>query len=128
MSAPARILIVDDDPPMRELLASILREAGYRDLVLARDGRQAHSLITGPGAPFDLVLLDLEMPGISGIDLLTQCKPLLPESMWVMVSGHSALPNVLASISAGAHGFIVKPYNSVKIFEMLEKFASRRAA
>ena len=127
MSAPPRILIVDDDAPMRELLGSILRQEGYRDLVYAADGEHAQALISAPGAPFELVLLDLEMPGMSGLDVLNLCRPLLPNCMWVMVSGQSALSNVLSAISAGAHGFIVKPYNMVKIMEMLAKFNSRRA-
>jgi len=126
MSNPPRILIADDDAPMRELLASILREQGYRDLVHASNGKQAHTLLTAGGPPFDLVLLDLDMPEMSGQDVLSACRPLLPACMWVMVSGHSDLPNVLAAISAGAHGFIVKPYNMVKIHEMLDKFTSRR--
>ncbi len=125
MSTPPRILIADDDAPMRELLGSILRQRGYRDIVHATDGRQAHSLLLSAKVPFDLVLLDLDMPGMSGIEVLSTCRPLLPNCMWVMVSGHSALPNVMSAISAGAMGFIVKPYNMEKIFGMLDKFTSR---
>lgn len=118
-------MIADDDAQMRELLVSILHQRGYRDIVQASNGRQAYALLVHAKEPFDLALLDLEMPGMNGLDVLSACRPLLPHCMWVIVSGHSALPNVLSAISAGAHGFIVKPYSMVKVFDILDKFDNK---
>lgn len=126
MIHPARILIADDEAPMRELLASALRRCGYPDIAHASSGKQAHDMLAEPGARFDLVLLDLEMPGFSGIEVLSLCAGLHPHCMFVMVSGHSALANVMAALAAGAHGFVVKPYNMAKIEEMLANFTRRK--
>ena len=125
MNAPPRIMIADDDEQMRELLVSILHQRGYRDIVHASSGTQAYALLADAKEPFDLALLDLEMPGMSGLEVLSACRALLPHCMWVIVSGHSGLPNVLSAISAGAHGFIVKPYSMVKVFDILDKFDNR---
>jgi len=126
MTPSPRILIADDDAPMRELLGSILRQEGYRDIAYASDGVQAFSMLSAANAAFELVLLDFEMPGLSGHEVLKKARTLLPDCMWVVVSAHSELPNVLSAISAGAHGFIVKPYNMMKIHEMLVKFDARK--
>jgi DNA-binding NtrC family response regulator len=123
----ARILVADDDPSARDLLTSILREAGFRDIVQASDGQRALALLREP-APFALAFLDIEMPGFSGIEVLTMGKEAQPRCRWVMVSANSAVENVLAGLSAGASGFVVKPYSMNKIFTVLARCAEQNRA
>jgi two-component system chemotaxis response regulator CheY len=114
-----RILVADDDPHARNLLISILREAGYRDIVAAADGQRALTLLGE--APFTVAFLDIDMPGYSGLEVLAMAKPAQPDCRWVVVSGNSAVENVLASLRAGAGGFVVKPYSMNKIFDVLTR-------
>jgi DNA-binding NtrC family response regulator len=122
----ARILVADDDPHARNLLGSILREAGYRDIVHAGDGQRALALLREP-APFTVAFLDIDMPGFSGLEVLEMAKPSQPACSWVLVSGNSAVENVLAGLRAGAGGFIVKPYSMKQIFDVLTRCRVARA-
>jgi two-component system chemotaxis response regulator CheY len=119
MSGP-RILVADDDAGARELLASILRAGGFADIVQAGDGPRALALLRD-GGRFDCAFLDIEMPGFSGIEVMTMAKVAQPACRWVLVTAHSAIDNVLAGLSAGASGFIVKPYSMNKIFDVMAR-------
>lgn len=115
-----RILVADDDPNARNLLVSILRAAGHRDIVHASDGQRALALLRDP-APFAVAFLDIEMPGFSGLEVLELARSSQPECRWVVVTGNSAIENVLAGMRAGATGFVVKPYSMNKIFDVLTR-------
>lgn len=115
-----RILVADDDPHARNLLVSILRAGGYRDIVHAADGQRALALLSEP-APFAAAFLDIDMPGLSGLEVLALSKPRQANCRWVLVSGNSAVENVLAGLRAGAGGFVVKPYSMNKIFDVLAR-------
>ena len=119
MSA-ARILVADDDPGARALLASILRAAGFSEIVQVADGQSALAQLRET-APFALAFLDIAMPVFTGIEVLTMAKLCQPACRWVLVSGHSALDNVLAGLNAGASSFVVKPYAMVKIHDALTR-------
>jgi DNA-binding NtrC family response regulator len=116
------VLIADDEGEMRNLLASIVRMSGYNRIVLVSDGEKALEALAQPGNDIGLAFLDINMPGKSGIEVLTDAKAKRPRCAFVMVSGLSALDNVMAALNAGAFGFIVKPYNTKKIFDILTKF------
>jgi CheY-like chemotaxis protein len=121
-----RILVADDDPNARNLLVSILREAGYREIVHAADGQRALALLREP-APFALAFLDIDMPGYSGLEVLELARERQPDCRWIVVSANSALDNVLAGLRAGANGFVVKPYSMNKIFDVLARCSAPRA-
>lgn len=114
------ILIADDEGEMRNLLALILKTCGYTNIEFASDGQKAIEMLGKP--QIGLAFLDINMPGFSGIEVMTQVKDIRPNCYCVMVSGHSALENVLAALNAGARAFIVKPYNQKKIGDILAKF------
>jgi CheY-like chemotaxis protein len=115
-----RILVADDDTSARNLLVTMLREAGFRDIVHAADGQRALALLREP-VPFALAFLDIEMPGYSGLEVLELAREQQPDCRWVVVSGNSAVENVLAGLRAGANGFVVKPYSMNKIFDVLAR-------
>lgn len=116
------VLIADDESEMRNLLASIVRTCGYTRIVVAADGAKALEAIEQPAANIGLAFLDINMPGMSGIEVLLAAKQKRPKCAYVMVSGLSAVDNVMTSLKAGALGFIVKPYTTKKIFDILTKF------
>jgi len=126
--ATTRILIADDDALMRGLLASILRQSGYQRIAQASDGSNALNLLRAPDSSFDLAFLDIAMPGLTGIQVMVDARALRPELFCVIVSAHSAMENVLAALNAGARGFVVKPFNTGKIMDIMKKYESEAAA
>lgn len=122
------ILIADDEGEMRNLLASILRSCGYWAIGYASDGSQALATLEQEGSAVGIAFLDINMPGLTGIEVVLRARASRPDCFCVIVSAHSALENVLAALEAGARGFIVKPYNIRKIAEVLDKYARESAA
>jgi YesN/AraC family two-component response regulator len=122
------ILIADDEPAMRALLTSVLREHGYRRIRMAVDGQQAADMLGRDDCRVDLAFIDLNMPGLDGIEVMALAKTLRPQCYCVVVSGSSELSNVMAAIQGGARGFIVKPYTANKVGDILDKFGRDMAA
>ena len=120
MAQPQTVLIVDDMPDMRSLLRATLLKLGITSVAEAEDGAQA--LATYQHENIDIVFLDINMPGVSGLELLVELKRIDPKVYVVMVSGESSMSNVRAAIGFGAKGFVVKPYSADKIEEALKRF------
>ncbi len=103
------ILIVDDDPAQRRLLESVVGSQGYRTLT-ASDGRQALETLRGTkGGSVDLLLLDLVMPGVSGMNVLEEIRPEMPGLPIVVLTANGSVTTVVQAMQAGANDFIVKP-------------------
>ena len=102
----SRILVVDDEANMVKFVASNLRVAGY-EVVTAIDGEEALSLARHE--PMDLIILDLMLPGIDGVEV---CKQIRGESMVpiVMLTARGETQDVVAGLEAGADDYIVKPF------------------
>jgi DNA-binding response OmpR family regulator len=83
-----RILVVDDDEAVRRLVARVLRAAGH-EVVTMNDGRAALRTALGDSAQFDLLLTDVEMPGMSGIELARELRAKDPELRVLMISGYT---------------------------------------
>jgi len=114
MSKAKRILIVDDDSLIREMLRLILTEAGLIVCGEAGDGADTRRLLK-EHTP-DVVLLDIVLPGEdNGLDLLRFIKKDYPEIHVIMVSGEPSSERVQTAISSGARGFIVKPFNAQNV-------------
>jgi len=105
------ILVVDDEAVNRELLKAILEEAGY-EVALARDGATALALATA--VPPDLILLDLRMPGLSGLEVCEQLKrdPATQAVPVIMVTAHGEVTHKEAALTRGADDFVTKPVNA----------------
>ncbi len=121
------ILIADDEGEMRALLASVLRSCGFLFIHHASNGAEALRMLGQKDHVINIAFLDITMPGMSGIDVLKQAKQVRPDCFCVIVSGHSDLDNVRGALEAGARGFIVKPYNTQKILDVLTKFEKEMA-
>lgn len=122
------VLIADDEPAMRSLLTSVLRDHGFRQFLLAADGQQAVDMLGRDDNAINLAFIDLNMPGFGGLEVIALARTLRPQCYCVVVSGNSELSNVIAAIQGGARGFIVKPYTAKKVSDILEKFQRERAA
>lgn len=105
-SAAARVLIVDDDPMVRDGLRDILGRAGYT-VTTAKDGKEALDRLEDE-AP-DLLLLDLKLPRLSGMDVLREIRDTHPEIPVVIVSGKGSIADAVEAIKEGAYDFLEKP-------------------
>jgi YesN/AraC family two-component response regulator len=99
----ARLVIVDDEEPIRRMLARLLEHDGY-ECEVASDGEQARSLISQ--GDFDLVLTDMDMPGISGLDLIMEVSHDHPETATVMITGLDDTTLAHTALEMGAYGYI----------------------
>lgn len=116
---PPKVLIVDDNDLMRTLLRGILRSENYLIVGEARNGALAIEFIERQ-VP-DIVFLDVMMPEMDGLEALTNIKEKNPEIVVIMITGNPSKENVEESIQGGASGFIIKPFNSAKVLDTLER-------
>lgn len=108
----AAILVADDEAPMRMVLVLTLRALGYRNVAEAADGEAALALLRE--REFDLLISDIQMPGLDGFDLLAAIKsdPFLRHLPVIVASGMNELAAVARCIEMGAEDFLPKPVNS----------------
>jgi two-component system, NtrC family, nitrogen regulation response regulator NtrX len=104
----SHILIVDDEAEIRGSLEEILREEGY-GVAVAADADEAMVLLRD--APYDVVLLDIWLPGRDGLEMLTEVRELTPETRpeVVMISGHGTIESAVKATKLGAYDFLEKP-------------------
>ncbi len=107
--APARVLIVDDEPSMRQVLRIVLRPEGY-DVVVASNGAEALDVLrTGP---VDLVLSDLRMPDMSGVEVLRAAKQLNPDIVVMMMTAYASTETAVEAMRLGAADYFIKPFSN----------------
>ncbi|TAL23177.1 MAG: response regulator [Nitrospirae bacterium] len=102
-----KILIADDDLEVRTTLSELLEIAGYYTEI-AVSGREA--IKKAADEDFDVVLLDLVMPDMSGIEALTELKRIRPKAKVIMISGFATIANAVDAMKKGASDYIDKPY------------------
>ena len=108
----SNILIVDDEESIRESLRGILQDEGFR-VLFARDGEEALAMAREETP--DLVLLDIWMPGIDGIETLRRLREANPEQLVIMMSGHGTIETAVRATKLGAYDFIEKPLSLEKV-------------
>jgi signal transduction histidine kinase len=108
-SGKGRILVVDDEAAIRDLTTDILEERGY-DVVLASSGEEAVRLFTAERGKIDLVILDMIMPGLNGLETLKRLREVAPDIRVLLSSGYSPEGTRAEALERGAVGFIHKPY------------------
>src|SRR3954466_15346526 len=124
-SATGSILVIDDEAGIRESLEVLLSLEGY-SVKTANDGEQG--LRTLELENFDLVLLDLALPGQSGLDLLPQIKERQPETPVIMITAYGTVENVVEAIRAGADNFVQKPWDNEKLLADIRSAVARYKA
>ena len=124
MSDPATLLVADDDPGLRESLQRALTRAGYR-VVLASDGRAALEQLQGGGV--DLVVTDLKMPGLTGLELLRAIKAIPLDLDVILLTAFGTVEEAVSAMKDGAYDFITKPFRGEQLLKVVAKALERRA-
>lgn len=122
-----RVLVVDDEKTILELGRRFLASEGF-DVEIASQGMQAMKLLEQ--APYEILLTDIRMPGMSGLELMKAAKSLRPELIMVVITGHGTITTAIESLKMGAMGFILKPFTRQElvsaIHNALDKFRLRQ--
>jgi len=115
-----RVLIVDDSSTMRSLLRMYMKRAGF-EVVEAKDGVEALAVLPRAGA-VDLMLLDWNMPNMSGLELLTavRAQPEYDPMRIMMVTTETELGGMSAALKLGANEYLMKPFSADAVFSKLE--------
>jgi DNA-binding response OmpR family regulator len=119
----ADILIVDDEPTMTRALARMLELSGY-DPRIANSGEEALDLIERHS--FDLVLLDLRMPGMDGLEVLAAARALAPGTTFVILTAHGSLDSAITAMRWGASDYLLKPCSVDEIVETVRRGLEKR--
>jgi len=119
----ARILVADDEPGLREFVTDSL-ELDDHAVVPAKDGREAAKLLDERG--FDLVITDLKMPGLSGMDLLRKVRAEQPEVEVIMMTAHGTVDNAVEAMKLGAFEYLQKPLSGPDELRLLVSRALER--
>jgi len=115
---PRRILIVDDERIVCDAIARHLREAGY-DVVVAYSGMSAMESLDGE--TFDLALIDIRMPKITGFEVLERLKKGNPDAKAIMMTAYADITSAVNSISQGAYDIISKPVDIDEIVTTIRR-------
>ena len=113
-----KILICDDEVGIRESLNLILKD-DY-ELAFCDNGQACLECLT-PEQEFDLLLLDIKMPKISGLDILKKIKEKKPALKVIIITGYKSVETASEAINAGAVDYIVKPFSSKDILKSVER-------
>ncbi len=106
MSDAAKILVVDDEQSVRLSLAELLSMEGYQ-VTTAASGEEALQYLEE--TIFDLILLDLIMPGTSGLEVMKIARRIAPETVIIMLTAHGTLKSAISALRQGAHDYLLKP-------------------
>ena len=118
-----RILVVEDEKSMRELLRILLEGEGY-DVVSASDGLDGSSYIERD--IFDLVITDIKMPGLDGFELLKKIKDISPETLVIMATAFGTSESAIEAMKLGAYDYINKPFNVDEIRMIVRKALEKK--
>jgi signal transduction histidine kinase len=124
MHDSGNILVVDDSSTLRAMLAEALEDAGY-SVQTASDGYDAIKRLKE--GRFDLITLDIEMPGLGGIEVLRIAKTLDPDACILMVTSLTALQAALGAIRMGAYDYITKPFDVEEVLVSVRRGLERRS-
>ncbi len=121
---PSRVLLVDDEPALLKALEALLRKKGHEVIALDSPIQATQRLAQ---EDFDVALLDIKMPQLSGLELLTAVKNRRPEVEVIMMTGHATVETALAAVKAGAYDYLTKPFEDVELVaRAVEKAVERK--
>lgn len=123
LESKGSILIVDDDPSIRKVLAAILEEKGYT-VDTAETAKKA--IQKSKTNFYNLALLDIRLPDMEGTELLTQMKQTTPPMIKIMVTGYPSIQNAVEALNRGANAFIIKPLNIDHALAVIEKLLEQQ--
>src|SRR5437899_5039107 len=103
-----KILVIDDEPSMRELLAIMLRKEGFE--VLLADSRARAAAVLAEG-PVPMVITDVKLPDGDGIEILRHVKAASPETIVIVMTAFGTTETAVAALKLGAHDYVLKPFD-----------------
>ena len=115
--AKERVLVVDDEKTILELARRFLTAEGFQ-VETASQGMQAIKALEE--SPFDILLTDIRMPGMSGLELMKVARSLRPEIIMVVITGHGTITTAIESLKVGAMGFVLKPFTRQEIMSAVQ--------
>jgi DNA-binding NtrC family response regulator len=118
-----RILFADDERPLRELMRLELPRLGH-DVSVFEDGRSAIAALEKN--TFDVAILDIRMPGLTGIDVLKKIKETTPETEVLLLTGHATVETAVEAMRYGAFDYLTKPCKMAELAVLLERVADKR--
>lgn len=119
---PDSVLVVDDDASLRKVLRTALSMSGFA-VEIACDGEEALARVQSH--PFDLVLLDIDMPGIDGVEACRRIKAILPEIGIIMITVRDSDEDKIRASEAGADDYLVKPFMFRELTDRLRALLRR---
>lgn len=123
MSKMPRILVVDDEEAMRESLNDWLKEDGY-EVGLAAGGQEAIDMVRGE--PWEVILLDLKMPGMNGLETLKHLKEVRPDAEILMMTAYATVDTAVQAMKEGAFDYLVKPFDPDEIEILIKKIVKQK--
>ena len=118
-----QLLVVDDEPAIRQVVAAHLRKAGY-SVEQAGDGETAMERLSR--GDVDIALCDIKLPGLSGIDLLRQARSAGIDTAFIMMTAYASVDTAIEAIKAGAADYMIKPLNNEELLHRLTKVGDLR--
>lgn len=118
-----RVLVIDDHQLTRSLLRAMLREAGYT--TQRESGDAVSGIKLAEHFSPHLICLDVQMPKLSGVEAIAGLKAAAPRAAIMMVTGSNDRDTIMACIAAGAHGYIIKPFNGETVLRSVESALSK---
>src|SRR5687767_6790927 len=121
-----RVLIVEDDRDMLDMLGEILDDAGY-ETVVCSDAHEALNLIKDEGELLDLVITDVRMPGVKGDEILFAVRSSRAEAPVIVITAFGSVEHAVEMVKAGAYQYITKPFHSEELLTAVAQALGRTA-
>lgn len=118
-----KILVVDDKKDICETLCELLEEEGY-ETASAQSGNAALKKLTK--GPFDIMIVDLKMPGMGGIEFIKEAKQIHPEILAMILTGYPSVPTIVEAVQIEAFDYITKPFEREAIIDTIKKAIEKR--
>ena len=108
MERPVRILLLEDDEDLRESILEVLEESGY-DVVAAGNGEEALEQFRGPAV--ELAIFDVKLPGVDGLEVLSEIKAQNPELLSIVITGYATEQDTIRALRLGVGDYLQKPFS-----------------
>ena len=117
---PIKVLVIDNDPAHAEAMAESLRSVGF-ECTVATSGREGVALLDV--GTFEIVITDLKMPEIGGLEVLAKCKEVQPDAEVILVTGHGTIESAVEAMQRGAFNYLLKPLDLKQLRAVVENAA-----
>ena len=117
------ILIVDDETGVRDMLSSVLNDEGY-SVEAVENGKKA--IKACEKSPFDVALIDIELPDMKGTELLNRLKKRQPKMIRIIITGHPSIENAMKAVNERADGYLLKPFEVTDLLKMIARLLTEK--